>query len=77
MKKRINVREGDAETRSRFRGEGCIQILEDVFDDADLLEPVKAHARVDQALADRNGVAEVGGHAVGESRIARRTTCCC
>ena len=40
-------------------GEGSIQILEDVFDDADLLEPVKAHARVDQALADRN-VAEVG-----------------
>ena len=72
----INVREGEAQSPSRFRGEGCLQILEDAFDDADLSEPVKAHARVDQSLAARNWVAEAGGHAVGESRIARRTMCC-
>lgn len=60
MKKQINVGEGEAESPSRLRGEGCIQILEDVLDDVDLLETVKEHARVDQASADRNGVAEAG-----------------
>ena len=45
--------EGEAQSPSRLRGEGCVQILEDVSDDADLLEPVKEHARVDHALADQ------------------------